>query len=443
MSDGLENDEILKRLRAEDPASAADAEPPGERDAVRARTARLIEGDLHAARPKLLASTRRRLAAAGAVVAIVVGVGLNLILGGSTSGPAPALAIDKGERWVTLRIEKPNASDDQMNSELAAAGIDRVRVISVPGPQYSVGTWAGYAEFGPACEGGVDRFGFGVDIPAATPSSPANRHSAESLIHLTVRRPESGALSAETLGTPYSRATLRVNAETIDNPRYSAKILVPIRAKQPGDGPSAHEIGVAQLIALGGVFAQYGKAIEDGRTSCSDFGLKPLTPATYPPNDRGWVDVRIADTQAGAAEMTREIRAAGINGQVRLLPAQPEEVGQFLGFQRIPAAPPRYHGVGSRLDAVPHNSAGRISPHATALALRTSAFTAVSDARWVFYVGRQPRPGERSQVVTRTGPHDAEAALKADCPSALQVITRTGSRRCESSPSLQVPAPPR
>jgi hypothetical protein len=436
MTDELDS-EILERLRSEDPA-AGHPEAPGERDAVRSRTIARLE--TNGGPPRR--SIRPRLAIALGLGLIVVGAGLVLLLGGSSAGPERALAIDKGPRWITLTIEDPTASDAQMNSELAAAGIESVRVLSVPGPKYAVGNWAGFAEFGLDCQGGVHYFGGGVDIPAAHPYSPANRHSAENLIDLRIPHPPGGAVLAAPTGTPYSQSALRVDADSVNDPHNAAKILVPIRAKRPDDGPEAHQIGVDQLVALGGVFAQYGQALQAGHASCSDFGLKPRLPA--PASYRlphGWVDLHIVGTEAGAKEMTSELRVASINGEVRLVPARRAEVGRYIGLERIPPLPPRYPGAGNQLDIVPHD-ARRLNPHGTHLALNTQAFTAFGDDRWVFYVGRAPRPEETPQVMTDAGPEDLEKALKAGCPGAATLQEPKGGRKfCASEPDLQLPGP--
>ena len=443
MSDEFENDEILKRLRAVDPSSDADPEAPDERDAVRARAIRLIEGDASPKRLPFLASARPSLVVGAIVVLAAIAVGVILVVGGSGSGPTPALAINKGNRWITLTIKNPAASDAQMNSELAAAGIERVRVRSVPGPKYAVGNWAGYAEFGLSCQGGVHYFGGGVDIPAAHPYSPANRHDAENLIDLTVPHPHGSALVAETGGTPYSRSTLRVDTQSVNDPHNAAKILVPIRAKTPDEGPDANQIGVDQMVALGGVFAQYGQAVENGHATCADFGLKPQQPV--PAHYRlphGWLDLHLVATEAGAKEMTNELRTAGINGEVRLLPARRAEVGRYMGLERTPPLPPHYSGVRHQLDIVPHD-ARRLNPHGFKLALNTQAFVAFGDDSWVFYLGRAPRPGETPQVMTDAGPEDAHKALKAGCPGAATLQEPNGGRKfCASSPDLQLPPPP-
>jgi hypothetical protein len=307
MTDDFEHDEILKRLGAEDPTCRVDEthpEMPGERDAVRARVTVLLEdGARRPSRKWILSSIRPRLAIAAMLAVLAIGVGLSLIGGGSGSGPARALAIDKGKRWVTLTIRSPEASDAEMNQELADAGIDRVRVRSVPGPPKAVGTWAGYAEFGPFCKGGVKRFGdYGVHIPIE--ATRGNQHPSDRLIQLSVPRSvprPAGGLVGVQIGTPFSGATLRLKADEVNDPHNTAKVLVPIRVRRSDDRSNANEIGVDQLVALGGVFAQYGRAFEDGKTHCSDFGLKPPPPPTPIPGGKiRSVEPRTSDTKAGA-----------------------------------------------------------------------------------------------------------------------------------------------
>jgi hypothetical protein len=440
MSDHFENDELLRRLRAEDPAAdGPDAEAPGEREAVRGRVVELLESD---ERPMTRQILRPRLAVAAVLVVLAVGVVLSLTLGGSSSGPAPALAIEKTQKWVTLRLNDPTASDAEMNQELADAGIDRVRVKSVPGGPGAVGTWAGYIEFGPHCEGGVSRFGYDVDIPIAYPFNRANRHGAEDQFDLTLPR-HSGALIAEEVGDPYSKSTVRIPTDSIDDPRNAAKVLVPIRPKSPDDAPDANDIGADQLVALGGVFGQYGQAVKDGQTSCSDFGLKPIPKPTYrfPPGN-GWVVLHVSGTEAGHRRMERELRAGHIKGTVRLIPARPDEVGHWLGFERMPPLPKHYHGVGNRVDIAPDDPPpGSKKADSNDIALRRSAFNAFPNARWIFYVGRAPHPGERPQLLGLNGPEDADAALKRGCPDLAMQITVKGQKSCFSPLPLQVPAP--
>jgi hypothetical protein len=341
---------------------------------------------------------------------------------------------------VTLRLTNPNASDAQMNQELADAGIDRVRVRSVPGDPRSVGTWAGYVEFGPNCQRGVTRFGYDVDMPVSHPYNRANRHGAEDLFDLTLPR-RSGALTAEEAGDPYSKSVVRIPTDSIDDPRNAAKILVPVRPRSPGDSSAANDIGAEQLIALGGVFAQYGEAIQTGQTSCADFGLKPYPKPTFPPSEGRWVVIDVTASSGGDRDMTRQLRAGGIKGRVSQIPAQPSEMGQWMGFSRMPPFV-HYRVTGNRIDIVPNDLPHVHGPTANDIALRPSAFRAYPNARWVFYVGRRPHGGESPQVVGRQGPEDAAAELKSGCQDTGSTVSSpNGEKWCSSVLPLQVPVP--
>jgi hypothetical protein len=46
-----------------------------------------------------------------------------------------------------------------------------------------------------------------------------------------------------------------------------------------------------------------------------------------------WVKISILDGEAGAAEMTRELQEAGIDGEVQLVPAVPQFVGHWMGIK--------------------------------------------------------------------------------------------------------------
>jgi len=52
-------------------------------------------------------------------------------------------------------------------------------------------------------------------------------------------------------------------------------------------------------------------------------------------NGGEWVKVRILDGEAGAAEMTRELKEAGIDGEVQLVPAIPQFVGHWMGISQV------------------------------------------------------------------------------------------------------------
>ncbi|TMK71706.1 MAG: hypothetical protein E6G49_08835 [Actinobacteria bacterium] len=451
MSDDLERDKLIERLRAEDPAAKAKPEAPGEREAVRSGARELLGSAPEAKRRH----HRARLVVAAVVVAAAVAAGLALTLGGSSSGPAQALAIEKTTKWVTLRLTDPAAPDAQMNQELADAGIDRVRVHSVPGAPKSVGTWAGYVELGPHCLGGVTLFGDDVNIPISHPYNRANRHGAEDLFDLQLAR-RSGAMIAQVAGDPYSKSVVRIPARAVDNRRNAAKILVPVRPRNPDDTAATNDIGVDQLIALGGVFAQYGDAIQSGHTSCTDFGLKPFSEAPFPPSQNGWVVVDVTARRGGARKMTRELRSGGIKGAVRQVPARRTDVGRYMSLTRVPSLPKHFDALGNGSGA--YNGADVVSnsnaqgPAQYDIALRRSAFNADPKDRWIIYVGRRPRPGEKPKLIGPDGPLSERAALRDKCDGLMHVIAPKGKTpgssdritlsslaRCESLPVLKVP----
>jgi hypothetical protein len=108
-------------------------------------------------------------------------------------------------------------------------------------------------------------------------------------------------------------------------------------------------------------------------------------------NGSEWVRVRILDGDAGAAEMTRELQDAGIDGEVQQVPAVPPLVGHWMGMgvprtpERNPAITTVEPGVGGIAVGIDQN----------AFVLRRDY---VSDffpgKRLIFYVGREPDAGE-------------------------------------------------
>jgi len=122
-----------------------------------------------------------------------------------------------------------------------------------------------------------------------------------------------------------------------------------------------------------------------------------------------WVEVRIQDGEAGAEEMTSELQAAGINAEVRLLPAESEEIGHWLGFLRVdppvlpPGQDPRVRDIPCLLAVPPPLFAsheGYVS--GDLLAIRRDA--ELADSRWIFYLGREPQADEHPQIVSAAGP---------------------------------------
>ncbi|MGH2953387.1 MAG: hypothetical protein ACRDK9_05105 [Solirubrobacterales bacterium] len=138
--------------------------------------------------------------------------------------------------------------------------------------------------------------------------------------------------------------------------------------------------GAAVVVALaGGVFSQ-----------------GPSAALAIDTNAGQWVEVRILDGDAGAQEMTRELQDAGIDAEVRLLPARSELVGRWMGIQQIepPApAPGDQNAPAPRLDIDEGFIRGDL------LAIRRDAVHKLADGRWVLYVGRAPQENEQPQEV--------------------------------------------
>ncbi|MBE2316136.1 hypothetical protein DVA67_009120 [Solirubrobacter sp. CPCC 204708] len=88
----------------------------------------------------------------------------------------------------------------------------------------------------------------------------------------------------------------------------------------------------------------------------------------------GWIELRIEDATASPETLTRELRDAGINGEVRVLAVPPHLVGKWVSFnQREPSSEGRV----------------RFAPDT----VRVQAI-AVEDNTFVFMAGRAARPGE-------------------------------------------------
>ena len=425
-------DDLLRRLAAEAP-DAHEAEPPGERERVWSRIGAAAQPSARAAR-----HGRRRLVLALTAGVVVAGFLAVILFGSSESGPGPAraLAIERGPEGVTLTSADADASADEMNRELEAAGIDRVRVISVPGSPNHAGTWGGMINLVSSCEGGTRKVGFGVQIAY----HPDNGVPAPGRDVVDLQLPRSDEVAAD-LGLQRGAGKRAiVSTDSIGDPDYAPTILIAIHPRSGDEPASAKELTPGDLVRMGGVFAPFGRAMADGPASCGDLGLKPLPPPTFPPPG-DWVTIRITDTAAGAKRMTQELSDAGIQGGFRLLPAQPEEVGRWMGFKRVPPFPPDARPVGNVFDILTGNPARPEKPSGKVLALRREAFTAFPDAHWVFYVGRHAQPGERPLVMTFDGPRDAEAALGDFCKGASRVSEPNGHKWCASVLPAQVPRP--
>lgn len=107
-------------------------------------------------------------------------------------------------------------------------------------------------------------------------------------------------------------------------------------------------------------------------------------PALAVARDDGWLVLRIADVSAGEAALTRELRDAGVRGEVRLLPVPPEQVGTWAVISEVAGAPAGERET-VRLDRVRYDRETLRIPIAE-LRESTGAF--------VFYAGRPARDGE-------------------------------------------------
>lgn len=118
-------------------------------------------------------------------------------------------------------------------------------------------------------------------------------------------------------------------------------------------------------------------------------GLAPRGPAhalavTRTPET---IELRIADATAGPGQLTRELRAAGIDGEVRTVPVEPALVGKWAAAVEIANAPGPEETV--RLD--------RIELSGGVVRIPVEQVRA-STGRFLFLAGRAPSEGEPPAV---------------------------------------------
>ncbi len=117
------------------------------------------------------------------------------------------------------------------------------------------------------------------------------------------------------------------------------------------------------------------------------------SPAFAIERDGDWIEVRIADAAASEAQMESELRAAGIDADIILIPTTAEHVGQWTciasGFHFLtdpssqPDRPPQGPDTRSFL---------RITPEVLHV---QPAFTNDAVDRLVLVIGRSPQAGEQ------------------------------------------------
>lgn len=109
-----------------------------------------------------------------------------------------------------------------------------------------------------------------------------------------------------------------------------------------------------------------------------------------------WVELRIADVDAGQAAMERELRDAGIDAEIRVMPVADALVGRWACVGEIADGDP----VGPDLDgAGPHGARYEVRLHevrfdAELVSLRRDFAAGTQDGRLVFVAGRAARVGE-------------------------------------------------
>lgn len=131
----------MELLARADPVRRGDLEPRLDAARSRAVLSAIVASRAPEARPR-----RARRALRIVIPAVAVGglalVGA-LVLASLLPGRAPnALAIERTDRYIDLRIEDPTAGAERMNEELRERGID-IEVQMVPVRDSEVGNWLG------------------------------------------------------------------------------------------------------------------------------------------------------------------------------------------------------------------------------------------------------------------------------------------------------------
>lgn len=126
-----------------------------------------------------------------------------------------------------------------------------------------------------------------------------------------------------------------------------------------------------------------------------------------------WLEIHIVNADgAEAAEMTEQLHEAGIDVEVRLLPAPDGLAGNWMGIQQVDPPPPTAPAPSSPDAPIPA-PAPLLAPNesrstSTMLAIRRDAVYKLSEVRWIFYVGREPGAGEQPQMLFPGGPRPVD-----------------------------------
>lgn len=118
----------------------------------------------------------------------------------------------------------------------------------------------------------------------------------------------------------------------------------------------------------------------------------------------GVIELRIADATAGSAQMTEQLRAAGIDGEVDTVPVIPELVGTWVAAHEKPRGAPQATRVPEGLPALREQLRGdEIDRTDDVIRIPVDRVRGETSHYFVFYAGRAAVPGERS-IDTRVDP---------------------------------------
>jgi hypothetical protein len=120
-----------------------------------------------------------------------------------------------------------------------------------------------------------------------------------------------------------------------------------------------------------------------GLTITGRVGTAPARALTITPGDHS-LTVRVQDAGAHAAEMTRQLQAAGANVVVQAEPASPDAIGHWLAFGTLGKATPE------QSMALVRDLAKQLHEHSDYVSIPTD-----TPFRMLLVVGREARPGEQ------------------------------------------------
>ena len=124
------------------------------------------------------------------------------------------------------------------------------------------------------------------------------------------------------------------------------------------------------------------------------------SPALAIERDGDWIELRIADAAAGAPQMQRELRDAGIDAEVRVVPVAPSLAGQWACIAEIADGSPAGADVDGdgplgRSYAVRLQDV-RYTPQT--VSIRRDFAAGTQDGHLVFVAGRPAQEGEQASA---------------------------------------------